>query len=224
MSPSLLPGPQAPVISGELDLPFCNDPGELEASLLQEQAGCASGGGAAGGAEELPLHASAEGKRILAIGAPLCMEEVLSYSSTMISLAYAGRLGARPLSVFSLSHSLTNITGIALLNGVTGALDTFGSQAHGSRSFPAVGLALQRALLLSLLTCLPLMALYGASPWVLRSVLGQEADLAVAAGRYTRIYALKIPLHACILCMYRCLASQGKGGTENKERRKKIRA
>lgn len=42
---------------------------------------------------------------------PLVLEEALSYASTLISLAYAGRLGARALSVFALSHSLTNITG-----------------------------------------------------------------------------------------------------------------
>lgn len=65
-------------------------------------------------------------------------------------------------------------------------------QAHGSGNFPAIGLALQRALLLSLLTCLPLLALYAASPWVLCAALGQEAGLAAAAGRYTRIFAPKV--------------------------------
>ncbi|KAL4448503.1 hypothetical protein ABPG75_005722 [Micractinium tetrahymenae] len=162
--------------------------------------------------ERAALPAAEEGRRIVAIAAPMVVEEALSYASTLIALAYAGRLGARALSVFALSHSLTNITGIALLNGVTGALDTYGSQAHGSGNFPAIGLGLQRALLLSLLTCLPLLALYAGSPWVLRAVLGQEAGLAAAAGRYTRIFAPKVPLHGAILCMYRTLASQGAAG------------
>lgn len=51
--------------------------------------------------------------RIVTIAAPMILEEALSYASTLISLAYAGRLGARALSVFALSHSLTNITGEA---------------------------------------------------------------------------------------------------------------
>ncbi|KAL4438174.1 hypothetical protein ABPG77_010535 [Micractinium sp. CCAP 211/92] len=163
-------------------------------------------------ADERAVLPAAEGRRMLAIATPMILEEALSYASTLISLAYAGRLGAHALSVFALSHSLTNITGIALLNGVTGALDTFGSQAYGSGNYPAIGLALQRALLLSLLTSLPLLALYSASPWVLRAALGQEASLAAAAGRYNRIYAPKVPLHAAILCMYRTLASQGAAG------------
>lgn len=162
-----------------------------------------------GPADERAVLAAEEARRIASMATPLVLEEALSYASTLISLAYAGRLGARALSVFALSHSLTNITGIALLNGVTGALDTFGSQAHGSGNFAAIGVALQRAVLLSLLTSLPLLALYAASPWVLRALLRQEAGLAAAAGRYTRIFAPKVPLHAVILCMYRALASQG---------------
>lgn len=38
-------------------------------------------------------------------------EEVLAYLSTIISVAYAGRLGGYSLGVFTLSHALTNITG-----------------------------------------------------------------------------------------------------------------
>lgn len=113
------------------------------------------------------------------MGAPMVAEEVLAYLSTIISVAFAGRLGGYSLGVFTLSHALTNISGggtceagrlggcacgehassirranssptdrvllpcsaagIALLNGVTGAVDTFASQAHGSRTFPAIG-------------------------------------------------------------------------------------
>ena len=91
---------------------------------------------------------------------------------------------------------------------MTGALDTVGSQAHGSRSFPAVGLALQRALLLSLAACVPLLGLYAAAGPVLRA-LGQQPGVAAAAARYTRLYAARIPLHAVVLCLYRTLASQG---------------
>lgn len=49
--------------------------------------------------------------RILGIGAPLVLEEVLAFLSTIISVAYAGRLGGYSLGVFTLSHALTNITG-----------------------------------------------------------------------------------------------------------------
>lgn len=104
--------------------------------------------------------------RILAIGGPMSAEEAFAYASTVLAMACAGRLGGFALGVFTLSHALSNITGapcttfrpqpcpccnpkprhqfpthagIALLNGLTGAIDTFSSQAHGSRSFPAIG-------------------------------------------------------------------------------------
>ena len=50
-------------------------------------------------------------RRLLVLGTPMVLEELLTYASTLISMAAAGRLGAFPLAVFSLSHSVTNITG-----------------------------------------------------------------------------------------------------------------
>ena len=48
---------------------------------------------------------------ILGIGAPLVLEELLSYSSTVLSLGFAGRLGPAALSAFTLAHAVTNISG-----------------------------------------------------------------------------------------------------------------
>lgn len=45
------------------------------------------------------------------MGVPMVAEEVLAYLSTIISVAFAGRLGGYSLGVFTLSHALTNITG-----------------------------------------------------------------------------------------------------------------
>lgn len=39
------------------------------------------------------------------------MENLLSYSSTVLSLGFAGRLGPAALSAFALSHAVTNISG-----------------------------------------------------------------------------------------------------------------
>jgi MATE family multidrug resistance protein len=91
---------------------------------------------------------------------------------------------------------------------LSAAVDTAGSQAHGSRSYEAIGLVLQRALALSLAACVPLLALYGAAGPVLRA-LGQQAELAGAAARYVRIFAPVVPLHAANSCLYRTLACQG---------------
>ena len=73
---------------------------------------------------------------------------------------------------------------------------------------PPAGIVLQRALLLALLACVPLMLLYWQALPVLLA-LGQERALAAAAARYVRIFAATIPLHATMLCLYRTLAAQG---------------
>ena len=148
-------------------------------------------------------------RRIVYLGSPLVAEELISYCGTLVALAFVGRLGAEALGVFTLAHCITNITGIALLNGLTGAVDTFAAQAHGSRSFAAIGVVLQRALLLSGLACVPLLALFAAMRPLLL-LLGQQGRLAVAAARYIQLYAPAVPLHAAVLCMFRTLASQGK--------------
>lgn len=195
------PDLQRPLNGSLADAPAGPTTPDLQEPLLPP---AAAGGGDAGG--EAP--AVAESKRILFLGGPLVIEEVVSYASTLVAMGMVGRLGASALGAYTLAHSITNITGIALLNGVTGAVDTFGSQAHGSRSYAAIGLVLQRALAFSLATCAPLMLLYAcAHPLLL--ALGQQAALAAAAARYIHLFAPVVPLHAINLCLYRTLASQG---------------
>ena len=45
--------------------------------------------------------------------------QVLTYSSVLMAVGVAGRLGATPLSIFILARTVTNITGISLTNGLS---------------------------------------------------------------------------------------------------------
>lgn len=47
-----------------------------------------------------PMTAAAEARSILSLGMPLVMEELLSYGSTLLSIAVVGRLPAPALAVF----------------------------------------------------------------------------------------------------------------------------
>lgn len=53
--------------------------------------------------------------RLVSLGWPLVVEEVLTYLSTVIAVAMVGQLGAFQLSAFALARSVTNITGISFL-------------------------------------------------------------------------------------------------------------
>ena len=103
---------------------------------------------------------------------------------------------------------MTNLTGTTVFNGLTGALETFCSQAAGAGNARLVGLSTARAVLITLLAFAPVMALYvGLGPVLL--ALGQEAQLAADAARYVLLYSPAVALHAIVLCFYRSLIAQG---------------
>ena len=161
-----------------------------------------------------PRALALEARRLLALSWPVIAEELLTYGSTIVALEFVGRLDAwlPPLAVYSLARSVLNITGLSLLVGVTGGVDTCASQAHGAGARALVGVSLQRAVLVSLLACLPVLALYLRAGLLLRW-LGEEEQVAAAAGRYVLLASPFLFLHAVILCVYRYLIAQGEGGT-----------
>lgn len=160
------------------------------------------------GAQLRPSSCQGEAYRLTSLGWPLVVEEVVTYGSTIIAILMVGKLGAFPLSVFSLARSITNMTGISVLVGVTGGMDTFCSQSNGAGRHRLLGITLQRGVAITLLACLPLMLLYTQAHTVL-GALGQEPELAAAAGRYIRLYSPLIPIHGTVLCVYRYLIAQG---------------
>lgn len=115
--------------------------------------------------------------------------------------AYWG-LRIQRCSCFTHSFQLL-CAGLSPLVGVTGGVDTFVSQTHGAAQHALIGITLQRALLVAISACIPILALYTQAERLLRA-LGQEADLAAAAARYIALYSPLLPLHAAILCLYRC--------------------
>lgn len=130
---------------------------------------------------------------------PPCAVPQLPLPALRCLLPCAGRLGGSALSAFTLSHAITNISGIAFLNGITGGLDTHASQAHGCGAHAAIGLTLQRGLALSLLASVPLMLIYipGIAP--LLRLLRQEPALAAAAGEGRGLGREEGPGAACHL-------------------------
>eukprot|EP00887_Chlorella_sp_A99_P007593 scaffold28.g7593.t1 len=154
--------------------------------------------------------AGAEARRLASLGWPLVVEEVLAYGSTLLALGVAGRLGGFSLSVFLLAHSVTNISGQSVFNGLTSGIETLCSQTHGSTSAGAgvQGVILQRSLAIMACASLPLVLLYARIEQVLL-LLGQEPAVAHAAARYIALYSPAVVLHAASLCVYRYLTSQG---------------
>ena len=70
-----------------------------------------------------------------------------------------------------------------------------------------MGVALQRGIYITLAACLPVLVLYTQADRLL-ALLGQDQDIAKAAGRYIRLYSPVLPLHGVVLCIYRYLLAQ----------------
>lgn len=73
--------------------------------------------------------------RLLQIGVPIATSSIIRTAGGAIGLAYAGHfLSSLEFAAIVTGSSLTNITAAGLSVGLTGAMDTLGSQAYGELS------------------------------------------------------------------------------------------
>lgn len=66
--------------------------------------------------------------RLIALGVPLSAQAILSFSSTLVSMAFIGHLGKHDLSAAVLGTSLFNVTGLSILIGLCSAMETLCGQ------------------------------------------------------------------------------------------------
>ena len=93
------------------------------------------------------------------------------------------RLGAAELSAAILATSLFNVTGLSVLTGFSAAMETLAGQAYGAKSYRAVGVVLQRALIIvTLLTAL--LATVWSKAESLLLLAGQDEEIAAMAAHY----------------------------------------
>ncbi|CAI0404225.1 unnamed protein product [Linum tenue] len=85
---------------------------------------------------------------------------LLLYSRSMISMLFLGRLGELSLAGGSLALGFANITGYSILSGLAMGMEPICGQAFGAQKHHLLGLTLQRAVLLLLLTSLPITFLW----------------------------------------------------------------
>jgi hypothetical protein len=69
-------------------------------------------------------------RRLLRLGGPVTLQAALSFSSSLVSLAFAGHLGAAALGQAVLALSLYNITAASVTVGLAQGLETLCSQAR----------------------------------------------------------------------------------------------
>ncbi|KAI6660799.1 Multidrug and toxin extrusion protein 1 [Oopsacas minuta] len=99
----------------------------------------------------------------------------------------SGKVGA-----LYLGQTLINITSYCIMQGITVGMCALCSQAHGANNHILVGTYFMRAMLISLLTCLPLWSFWiSVRPLIL--YMTGDMELAEGAGHYTTMFCFGYP-------------------------------
>ncbi len=152
--------------------------------------------------ENSPL--SAKLGNLLGSAWPLISSFFLSITGNFILMIFAGHAkesnGLSVATVFagvSLSNLFCNVTFRSLIIGMTGAMDTLGSQNNGAGRYAEVGRTLQRSILV--LACTSLLSIgmwLNAERFFL--LLGMNPQVCLVSGTYVRIRMFEMP----ISCFY----------------------
>ncbi|KAL6754135.1 MATE efflux family protein [Haematococcus lacustris] len=157
--------------------------------------------------KRLPTTWGAVAVRLWELAWPLSGMEVLTFAKELIITAFVGHLGSFQLSSLVLAQTLYNVSGNAPMLGVVVAMETFCGQAYGAQRYHTVGVVLQRALIITTIFNLATVALWGQAEWVLVA-MGQDPDIARAAGRFTILLAPCLVMDGADQCCRRYLAAQ----------------
>ncbi|KAJ6410857.1 hypothetical protein OIU84_007586 [Salix udensis] len=118
------------------------------------------------------------------IAGPIALSLICQNGTNILTSIFVGHLGNLQLSAVSVSLSVIITFCFGFLLGMGSALETLCGQAFGAGQVHMLGIYLQRSCFILLVTCVILLPIYiFAGP--LLKVLGQDAELAALAGKFT---------------------------------------
>ncbi|KAF8063707.1 DTX14 [Scenedesmus sp. PABB004] len=165
--------------------------------------------GLAGRAEQpLAKRVGKELIRLSHMAGPLFLQNIFSYSTSVVAVAFIGHLGDKSLLASAvLANSLFNVTGYSVVSGLSAGMETLCGQAYGARSYKTLGLVLQRAVVITWLACLPITLLWAHSERVMLA-LGQDPHIAAGAATYLWAITPTLFMAALTECLKRYLLAQ----------------
>ncbi|CCG22826.1 hypothetical protein CORT_0B11270 [Candida orthopsilosis Co 90-125] len=134
-----------------------------------------------------------ETRLLLKFAVPIVITFLLQYSLTFASVLSVGRLGSTELAAVSLSSMTANISGYAIIQGVSTCLDTLCAQAFGRKEFNQVGIAFVRCNYLLLLCCIPTVLIWTNSNTILGLIVQEQPDLCELASKYLKVLSIGLP-------------------------------
>lgn len=146
--------------------------------------------------------------RLVRLGVPLSAQAILSFSSTLVSMAFIGHIGKHELSAAVLGTSLFNVTGLSILIGLCSAMETLCGQSFGAKNYSNLGIILQRALLVTAAACVLIITFWTQLDKLL-IILGQDPAISMLAARYIQLLIPALAFSGTTECLKRYLMTQG---------------
>lgn len=152
-----------------------------------------------------------ETRVLLRYSVPLIITFLLQYSLTVASVFSVGRLGSTELAAVSLSSMTANISGYAIIQGVSTCLDTLCAQAYGRKNYNLVGMHFVRCNHLLTLLYVPMFVLwvFFSKPILLALIGEDKRELVTLASQYLQILSLGLPGFIIFENLKHFLQSQG---------------
>ena len=146
----------------------------------------------------------------LRIAGPVSTSMLCNRARDLVSIAFVGR-GARSstsaLAGAALASSFANVTGTAVVVGLSGAINTLAGQAYGAGAYERVGGVCQRGVVALTCACVVIGAVWWRCDALLRAI-GQEEEIAREAGAYARALIPQIFAYAWNISFQAFLQSQ----------------
>ena len=124
---------------------------------------------------------------LLRLTLPLAVNNIFGYIVGIVSIAFIGHISPLALASAVLATSIYNVTGLSVVMGLAAGMETLCGQAFGARRFQLIGLVMQRAMIVCLVTsAVIILGLW----WNIEPILiflHQDREVADGAGRYLRI-------------------------------------
>ncbi|XP_042512345.1 protein DETOXIFICATION 19-like isoform X1 [Macadamia integrifolia] len=148
-----------------------------------------------------------EAKMQICFSVPMILTSVSYYCITLISVMFAGHLGDLELAASTLANSWVMGTGLALMTGLSGALETLCGQGYGAKLYRMMGIYLQSSIIIAFFFSLIVSVLWFYSEPIL-ILLHQEPPVSKMAALYMKHLIPGLFAYGFLQCILRFLQTQ----------------
>ncbi|KAH7661983.1 multidrug resistance protein MATE family protein [Dioscorea alata] len=148
-----------------------------------------------------------EAKKQFYFAVPMILTNMSYYGITLVSVMFAGHLGQLELAGSTLGNSWSMVTGIALMTGLSGALETLCGQGFGAKMYKMLGIYLQTSIITSTFFCILVSIMWCFSETILLW-LHQDPHVSKMAAVYLKYFIPGIFAYGYLQCALRFLQTQ----------------